>query len=474
MVRSIRECDGDAKGTPGPNTICKKSTDFSYEAGDDRFQLVTGGSNPVNDIATSTDPRFWRMIVADLNNDGRDDILYRNGRDWKYSLSKCQADLMGCGFDKGTTLNIASTLAGNATTAKPYDPLIVDWDLDGKPDLAGINPNTPTTYTYFRGAGTSFSTSFSDDSSSLLTSLFVISTAGKGLPTLLRTRGNLWSFWQVSEQAWVNAGPTWHEPEPLKAWNFYAADINGDGRTELLRRESPAKMRLVSTADTTLPISEPGGTTRKHYFTDLNGDGISDAIQLVSGINGPRTIINTGNGFKHPVSYPVPADATITTTAGTQWMDLTDPGIRLLDFDGDGRQDILLVDDGRTRAAGVTTNNPTRPTMRVLLSRNAGFERKDLGVSIGKAANGEPGRDLPAAGAVHSNWLLSQTLDANGDGQMDIALVNISGGLDLYLRIGKPRDPGHPQPARVGTKRTLRPSVGINCGNLPRSGNPPQ
>jgi RHS repeat-associated protein len=444
MVKSITECDGDAKYSIPATTTCKKPTEFLYEPGDDSFQLAGAGANPVNDMATLTNPNFWRMMVADLNNDGRDDILYRTGRDWKYSLSKCQNDLTTCGYDKGIILNIAPNLAGDPSTAKPYDPLIGDWDLDGIPDLAGINPNTPTSYTFYKGNGTSFSTSFSDGEGRQYQSLFLLSN-GKGEPTLFRTRHNYWSPYLPSERAWANVGMTWYEPNPESAWNFYAADVNGDGTTELLHRQDATIKRLMvgrgygPAVQTTLPISEPG-KTRKYLFADLNGDQISDAIQLVQGELGPRTIENTGNGFKHAVLRTLPADANIRMSAGTAWNDLTDPGIRILDHDGDGRDDILLVDDGRIRGANAGTNPATRSAMRVLLSRNSGFEKKDVSIYIGKAANGELGRDIPA-GALYSNRLLTQVLDANGDNQMDIVIANgTTGQLELYLRTGKPRD----------------------------------
>ena len=228
MVKSIKECDGDAKYGIPPGTICKKATEFTYETGTKGYQLLPVGSNPVNDIRGSTSPEFWRMMVADLNNDGRDDILYRVGRTWKYSLSKCQGNLTGCGYDKGVSLNISGDLAGSSG-ADPFDVVISDWNLDGVPDLAGIKPGDPTLYTYWKGTSVgNFTQDFTDldfVGSGRRTSAVVIAGTGKGRPNFFRPlNGGTWAFRTGYGGGWGDIGsepvqPGWDDPDPTVAWN---------------------------------------------------------------------------------------------------------------------------------------------------------------------------------------------------------------------------------------------------------------
>jgi RHS repeat-associated protein len=467
MVKSIKECDGDAKSGPAPGVSCKKASEFSYEPASNDYTLLVNGPSPVDDIRQNTDPAFWRIQIADFNNDGRDDIAYRTGPygdDWKISLSNCQSDLTGCRYDRGLLLNMGGQLGGLGGP-DPYDLTIGDWDLDGYPDIATIDPDGH--YRYYRNDryGTTFTEfqSIPDVPTAASKGALFANTNGKGHPYFMRPHktssapdiGDLLQRSPASS-GWLSppgGAMGWFAPSMDTDWNFHVADVDGDGASDVLMRRASANRRLsaqlemggpqLTIQNTTLPISEPT-VPRKYYFADLNGDGISDAIQLVGGAdNGLRTIENTGNGFKNPIAATLPSTAwNVRTNANTTWMDLVDPGIRLFDYDGDGRDDIVLVDDGRIRTSvpGGAFNHATRSTVRVLLARNSGFEVLDLGIDIGVYANGKIDRDLPSGAGSRTNWLLSDVLDANGDGQMDIATVTAAGILQVWVKDTKPAD----------------------------------
>jgi RHS repeat-associated protein len=95
----------------------------------------------------------------------------------------------------------------------------------------------------------------------------------------------------------------------------------------------PSSRRLV-------PLEVAGGASRVPSLTqggidliDLRGDGIPDMVQLSS--HATRYWRNEGAGtFERPVSLrTVPAGVTLGT-----------PGTRLIDADGDGRPDVLVID----------------------------------------------------------------------------------------------------------------------------------
>ena len=307
----------------------------------------------------------------------------------------------------------------------------------------------PNQYRFFRGnLGAGDSVTFADTGSegwdaNGTAGVWVVRPEGKGEPQIFRALngGGGWGYWQQSEGGYVGTGISMSDTDPSKAWNSYVADVDGDGAPNLVGREDPiALKRLTARREgidaasiTTLPISEPDGPSRKYIFADVTGDGLEDAIQLATSAFAQKVAENTGNGFKQAVTRSGPLDANVTMSGNTKWKDLGDPGVRVLDFDGDGRDDLLLVDDGRTRDSNVS--GVTRTELKVLLSRSSGFVKRDIPIALGQHANGE---DVFPANA-NSNWLLSQLVDINGDGLKDIALVR-NGVLEVHVRQGKSRD----------------------------------
>lgn len=79
----------------------------------------------------------------------------------------------------------------------------------------------------------------------------------------------------------------------------------------------------------------PGSLARPEYeLADLNGDGLPDIIEMSATVRYWR---NLGDGrFALPREMP-------TAPAGVR---LDDPGVQLVDADGDGRIDLLVVNDG--------------------------------------------------------------------------------------------------------------------------------
>src|SRR5262249_42486664 len=148
--------------------------------------------------------------------------------------------------------------------------------------------------------------------------------------------------------------------------------------------------------------------TEQYVFADLNGDGLVDAIALGSVLKGFRVATNGGAGFEPPrnqppIIYPV----AVSTT------DATAPPLRVMDFDGDGRQDIL-----------VRLHTPSLVGDPVLLLRAQGE-----GLAQPQLLPFKNAWDRPEDAQV------IEVLDVNGDGLDDVVLYN-GGTLDLYVRKG--------------------------------------
>jgi len=127
------------------------------------------------------------------------------------------------------------------------------------------------------------------------------------------------------------------------------ADINGDGKTDIIRAtESVKKIWLnkgdgfLKTFDWEIPndvvfvdtnTKKDGGTR----IVDVNGDGLPD---LIKGKDSVRiTWINNGKTWVQNDDWVIPSDAVFISSD-------QDKGIVFIDVDGDGMTDILRADSG--------------------------------------------------------------------------------------------------------------------------------
>jgi RHS repeat-associated protein len=453
LLKEIKECDGNPATVTGRS--CKKPTILTYETGSDAFDDFATG---ITDLRSSSDGPWWTLRAADINNDGRDDLVYRarpsgapvtaNFR-WFYRLST------GAGFGAATSMSLAEN-------RERGDAVVGDFaNNDGRPDVA--IPESADRFAYYSNGSGGFSLvgASSTDSTARTGAMFVGDFAGKSQRLLVRPLdiGNLGyrSFTGGTMTAYKVTGSyvAWPTDWSTQGWNTYAFDFDGDGALELAghvtgeylsygrQQGVPAPVPPdpgipgFEQLETTLLRSAPGDLV-KYIVFDHNGDGLPDVLRLRQGRAVPDLIINSGNGFARPSARTELTGTTGNIKLGTQtsWWDLTDPGVRVLDFDGDGRQDIMLVDNGVARNSG-SPGAATRSSVAVLLSRPTGFVVKNLAIPIGREAEGGT---PPSSSSVH-NYKQSVLLDVNGDNLMDLVQISAAdNSLHLYRRQGRPRD----------------------------------
>ena len=90
----------------------------------------------------------------------------------------------------------------------------------------------------------------------------------------------------------------------------------------------------------------------RYQMVDVNGDGLADAVE-VPNIGGTqiRVAINNGRDFMPPIAITLPTGATLGQSSDTVDQNpdhstgaSVDSGIRVLDYDFDGRADLFLMD----------------------------------------------------------------------------------------------------------------------------------
>ena len=394
-----------------------------------------------------------RYNVADLNGDGRPDLL-RKEKDapWKALLNQ-------------------STRPGDVQFASTYIDL-----KDGRGQ--GLSENEDDEPYYLPSAVTDIDR---DGRADLL-----VGHSGRGFAAYSlmpdgHTREQVLSLsklpWELSAQ---------FSPEHFEA--SFEPCVPGDSRTAC--GGSPSSPWLT------------GFTGFMRLFLDVNGDGLPDNLSLPSAkhsvpgyvydygaggrilkhlsggatINdfGPRVAVNTGHGFASAGNWTAPDQryhvspskyyeacpskapyysqcSAVSACSGDlcgcsdfvcgepetrPW----DTGVRIADFNGDGRDDLLLVDDGQRY--GINRTN-----LALLLSapRGSGFQARSLPHSVGMPTGFWQGQE----GGV--GYRLSQTGDFNGDGLIDIIQVDkFSRSLHVLKRMGSKPD------VIVGVSRRLQ------------------
>ncbi|HEX6278143.1 MAG TPA: FG-GAP-like repeat-containing protein, partial [Polyangiaceae bacterium] len=351
------------------------------------------------------------MILADLDGDGRTDFLtaVASGQGVHPPMFGSYRAFLNKGNSVGPAINFLDSRGEGLPTAMNYNPrraamvAIGDIDGDGAPDILRPTENPAL---HLRAA--------SVGSSAALTAY----TGGwQGFP---------YSYSECTNASKCNkaiADAVWADGSTAIR-DVATVDLDGDGTAEVIRNapqcyQLPGEPQMCDGFAGVAHVSSPtmsgfmrmvpataGGAGSARWFLDLNGDGLTDVAWVDPAV--PQRIwtsINSGQGFNPSSSFDLPVGARITG-AGAK-----DGGVRIMDFNLDGRQDLLLV-----------VSDTTTGKMPVLLSSGSG----SFTVRSSEVAPG------------WSNAYATHTLvvDTNADGLPDI--VNLeSNQLVGYIRQGR-------------------------------------
>jgi RHS repeat-associated protein len=428
LLGTVEECD--ALTSP---PVCLPATKLDWELGQHGF---TASDTGVTDVGHHE----WdalRVVPMDLNGDGRSDLLYTifdtaaSVHRWKIRLAQPDGTF-GAPTDAGLP-PYPSTINGEGgrryyEADGALNVVPTDINLDGKADLM-MHMRVITGQSVFRifeFDGTQFVAKFTsgEGTSANPESDFLITDVdGDVLPDIFRFKQkggineNTGPHFPESDGDWHVRGVGANHVEDeqfinpgtdlthLKLGATHVVDTDGDGVSEILTVQGQASAWYQSWAYEGLPVG--GGELpstirvrplnlvnaaivrgnvewqeRQYWFFDPNGDGLSDALMSEGAI-----AINSGNGFSKgvvlgldPLQFQTPS--------------IDDTMVHAFDYDGDGRDDMMVTKRHLAPRTGVT----------VLHSKGRGVE----------------GINIPGVPKERRVGLTFAVLDRDGDGNQEL------------------------------------------------------
>ncbi|QSQ27350.1 hypothetical protein JY651_21645 [Pyxidicoccus parkwayensis] len=427
LLQSLQECDGSG--------VCKRPVTFGWSANTGAFSDTDTGLTDITDKGSSfLEPGYWTMQPVDLDGDGRDDLAFRrpfntNGQTFEWAVHHASPS----GYGPAMPLSLVYQ---DCPTTNVHEGRWVDINLDGRVDVGMVETPRCEYETgsfehrlQLRTRTAAGSWNLASDvlhgRESVPPKFSYADLDGDGFVDLIRRKQSSTSpGLRYSRNVSGQFSPAVDiVPSETAESEAYALDLDGSGRTSLLTKERVPgtqttrgkryfAVRFNGTnfdlSETTLVRSDVND--KPYIFLDINGDGLMDAVRTPETGGDLEIQMNTGDGFAPPIFQ----DLSQTFEVGA-WKG--DNGLRPIDFNLDGRHDLLLMDN----RGGVRTQ------LVVLMSDGSKFLPVSLNIPVGRSVgNSTPG-----------SYRLSQVMDANGDGLTDLAQV-VNGTLHVYTRQGMP------------------------------------
>lgn len=422
LLTSITECDG--------LLVCLNPVQFEWSNGGFGFH------DPINtsiaDVGTD-EAQGYSYTPGDINGDGKDDLFYaRSDGSYRYRLST------GGAFD-------ASQNPGFTFPAGRV-PIIrsLDYNRDGMMDvMAEVGNAGSSRLRLYSSSGTTFTPYATEPfdpvvvggSAGQLANAYLLDINGDGLVDYvasiydgdshrwrLRLSQGSDSFASLvdTQLRTLRSPDTKVMTKAISLDGMRSADlvvydkIGGVDKYTALEYTSQLVKENAATHLNLPFLKRPENTDRRNLqLADINGDGLQDAIYPLSGL---AVQLNGGAGFSDLIAGP--SDYANPAVLPSEQRDIP---VRVVDFDGDGAQDVLILHPGTPSNA-----NDFAKGMQLYSWRGVSFVRVSLG------------RSPVHSGFPHTEAV--QPLDFDGDGAMDLAQVwTATDASGAFLRLLKRR-----------------------------------
>ncbi len=474
-LTQIEECAGDG--------VCKPPTRFQYSGGVAGFQEIATALPAPTSVHASP-------MLVDIDGDGLDDLVLPDTNaslstpqnpitEWR--VARNRGESASPPYWTKAALAFSEEWPQVANPSAPADPGLLqpelgtalDYDQDGRMDvlLHDVYDSKPNWLVLLAqpdhtfklldtGVARPFPLGVSPKPPILTSpggSMHLADLDGDGVPDLIQCEDHsAMATGDPVEAAWtVHLWTPAHDGvaagfdlagEPLApltgfACNteFYTVDLDGDGKVNLvvetmltyggtertpgatysaLTRRSDGSFEVV---DTHLDLVARGGRV---VFLDVNGDGLPDAVQSGFSDHALRTFLNTGTGF---VILPGPSLGTAGSGDQDTFFRIAAP----IDYNGDGRQDLLMPLPG----GSLRGHSDVIPAWAVLQATGIGnevtFSLVDPGLPFEPALGG--------AAITLAEPRGPRIGDVNGDGAEDVVLL-VAGAFTVFQSLAPDQD----------------------------------
>lgn len=336
---------------------CLPATTIDWSLGDFDVDTVTTGLGAPNAVG-----------LADVNGDGRDDLLYQPPQPTPPMVGR---------MEWLRRLSDGSTFGGDELTAMFSAPTQVDYDGDGQTELLAASP-TPESFSRhllrFADRTVPFVTvqAFGPEDPADRNAIYLADYNQDGATDILRRDSDpVWNLGlrqPASDPPFASYIPAFADPRPASEDDervykamVYVTDLDGDAAPEvLIPLKSERRYVAFDPAGHGVAAAVPNFEWKwnDYRFMDVNGDGLRDLVDLGIHLSTAlRVRINTGRGFgpwyaaststyfapwgpldpRPEVEEPIPPSPDRFT-----WF-LGDQRVRLLDYNVDGLTDILVL-----------------------------------------------------------------------------------------------------------------------------------
>lgn len=308
--------------SPRISVVGRDTTNGSWTA------ALNSGSNTFTNktpiVTWSTAVAWTNVFAADVNGDGKDDLLGRNPTTGAWQVS----------VNQGNQTLTNSTFTTWSTSGTWIDVLKTDVNGDGKKDIVGRDTKTgqilvsvsqgTTAVTSVWGTWP-MSATFVDVKAKDMNGDGKIDYIGRNLST------GQWNVQISNGSRFTNA--IWGTWLTSITWDMtQMADVNGDGKTDIVSRNASNGWWYVATSTGTALAAQrlwlnwaTSSTWTDAQLHDMNGDGKFDLIGRVG--NTWHVGISDGTKF--------------TDSIWSTWSAGTYTNILYADFNGDGKEDVL-------------------------------------------------------------------------------------------------------------------------------------